>query len=58
MVSFSAVCVGGGDRYQFPSNWLGVVHNYQHLLKRTESTLGGGGMGPPYAFPPKIKIYF
>ena len=28
---------------------------YQHLWKRTESTLGGGGLGSPYVFPPKIK---
>ena len=44
--------------FYFSQRYLRVVHNYQHLLKRTESTLGGGGLGSLYAFFLKIKILF
>ena len=37
---------------------LGVVHNYRHLLKRTQRTLGGRGSGTTVRFSPENQHLF
>ena len=36
---------------------LGVVHNYRHLWKRTQRTLGGRGSGTTVRFPPRKSTF-